>query len=229
MSSTLERGLTLTPCLSAATIAGSVAWREFGTSPIAPTGLARSPLPELTPGWEEALSVGILVGDASARITVVEFSDLECPACARFQDILEESLQEYPQDVAFIFVHMPLEGHRFAQQAARVVDCAESHGRFLPMIRAIFSKQDSLGLKSWGSFAVEAGISDSASISECAWDTRPVARIEAGLALAKELGVRATPTVFVNGWRFEGPNKEELTQAIEAVLRGRTPGAAGMN
>lgn len=225
MSNTLERGLTLTLCLSAATLAGSVAWREFGKPPGTATNLARSPTPVLTTGWEQALSVGIRVGKESARITIVEFSDLECGACARFQDIIEETLQEYPQDVAFVFVHMPLEGHRFAKQAARVADCAERSGQFFPMIGAIFDKQDSLGLKPWGTFALEAGITDSASISACAWDARPVPRIEAGLALAEKLGVRATPTVLVNGWWFEGPSKDELTRAIEALLSGRTPGA----
>lgn len=229
MSSALERGLTLTLCLSAATLAGSVAWREFGKPPLTLANPVRSPTPEFTPGWEEALSVGIRVGEATAGVTVVEFSDLECAACARFQDVIAEALQEHPQDVSFVFVHMPIQGHRFARQAARVAECAETRGRFFPMLDALFGKQDSLGLKSWGSFALEAGIADSASISACAWDTSPVARIEGGLALAEKLEVRATPTVFVNGWRFLGPTKDELSRAIEALLNGRTPVDAQMD
>jgi len=229
MSSPLERGLSVILSLSAVTIAGSVAWREFSNQPQIVTDSARSPQPEYTPGWEEALSVGIRVGEASAPITIVEFSDLECPACARFQGVIEEALQEYPEDVAFVFVHMPLQGHRFARQAAMVAECAEASGQFMPMISAIFRKQDSLGLKSWGSFAQEAGLSDSASISACAWDSRPVPRIEAGLALARKLDVTATPTVLVNGWRFVGPTKNELNRAIEAALGGRAPRGAGVD
>ncbi|MDZ4674227.1 MAG: thioredoxin domain-containing protein [Gemmatimonadota bacterium] len=228
MSSALERGLSVILCVSAVTLAGSVAWREFGTPPLSDATMRSAP-PVYTPGWEDALLVGVRVGEQTAKIAVVEFSDMECAACARFQRTIEEVLDEYPLDVAFIFVHLPLEGHRFARQAARVAECAETRGLFFPMISVLFGKQDSLGLKSWGSFALEAGISDSASISACAWDSSPVARIDAGLALAKKLDVTATPTVLVNGWKYVGPSKEQLNRAIEAALKGESPGDAGMN
>jgi protein-disulfide isomerase len=227
MSSVLERGLTVTLCISAVTLAGSVAWREFAKEPQAATNALRSPKPEYIPGWEESLSVGIRVGETSAGIAIVAFSDLECRPCARFHAVIEESLAKYSKDIALIFVHMPLEGHRFALQAARAAECADRSGRFVPMLSAIYGKQDSIGLKSWGSFALEAGISDSASISTCAWDTSSVHRIEAGKALAEKLGVRGTPTVLVNGWLFLGPSKDELERAIEAVLSGKTPAEVG--
>jgi protein-disulfide isomerase len=229
MNGAIERGLSLILSVSAATIAGSVLWREFRAPTPAAAILGGRLEPEFVRGWEEALGIGIRVGEASARVTIVEFSDLECPACGRFQEIVREALQQYPGDVSLVFVHMPLQGHRFAMQAARAVDCAESMGRFFPLLDVVFSKQDSLGLKSWGSFAREAGISDSAAISACARDTRPVSRIDAGLALGKKLEISGTPTVFVNGWRFLGPTKDELGRAIKAVLRGDAPNATGTN
>jgi len=223
MAGAIDRGLTVLLSLSAVTIAGSVAWREFGKPRLTEVSQQGRPLPEYTSGWEKALAVGIRVGEASARVTVVEFTDLECPACRRFQTVIRETLLEYPRDVALIFVHTPLPGHRFAMQAARAAECAEGKGRFFPMIETIFAKQDSLGLKSWGSFALEAGIPDSASVSTCAHDTRSVSRIDAGLALAEELEVNATPTVLVNGWKFLGPTKDMLRRAIDAALKGKAP------
>lgn len=226
MPGAFERGLTVLVSLSAVTIAGSVAWREFGkarATEASPTGTSRA---QYVPGWEVVLPVGIRVGEASARVTVVEFTDLECPACRRFQNIMREILREYPRDVALIFVHTPLPGHRFAMQAARAAECAQTKGRFVPMIEAIFGKQDSLGIKSWGSFALEAGIADSASISACARDTRPVGRISAHVMLAESLEVNATPTVLVNGWKFLGPTREVLRRAIEAARQGKAPSAA---
>lgn len=228
MNSVLERGVTIVLCISAVTLAGSVAWREFVKDPQAATSALRSPKPEYIPGWEESLSVGIRVGETSAGIAVVAFSDLECAACARFHTVIEESLAKYGKDMAFIFVHMPLEGHRFALQAARAAECADRSGHFFPMLKAISVKQDSIGLKSWGSFALEAGISDSASISRCAWDPTAVDRIEAGKALAEKLGVRGTPTVLVNGWLFLGPSQSQLERAIEAVLSGKSPADVGV-
>ena len=223
MPAAMERGLTVVLCLSAVTIAGSVAWREFGKPRPTESRLAGRPRPEYISGWEKALAVGIRVGEASARVTIVEFTDLECPACRRFQNVMREILRDYPRDVALIFVHTPMPGHRFAMQAARAAECAERMGRFFPMIEAILSKQDSVGIKSWGSFALEAGIPDSASINACARDSRPVRRIDAGVAFAESLEVNATPTVLVNGWKFLGPTKAELGRAIEATLQGKPP------
>ena len=229
MRAAVDRGLTVLLCISAVTVAGSVAWRAFGK----PRPTERSPAvrfrPEFISGWEKALAVGIRIGDTAARVTIVEFTDLECPACRRFQDIMREILREHPRDVALVFVHTPLPGHRFAMQAARAAECAERMGRFFPMIDAIFGKQDSLGIKSWGSFALEAGITDSASISACARDARPVGRIDAGVALAEKLEVKATPTVLVNGWMYLGPTKFQMGRAIEAARQGKAPSAVGLD
>jgi protein-disulfide isomerase len=140
---------------------------------------------------------------------------------------MHEILRQYSRDVALVFVHTPLEGHRFAMQAARVVECADAMGQFVAMADAIFSKQDSLGVKSWGSYALDAGISDSASINACARDDRPIDRISAGKSLAEALDITGTPTVFVNGWRFLGPSKQQLLQAVEAARQGKAPAGAG--
>jgi protein-disulfide isomerase len=222
MPASFERGVSLLLSLCAVTIAGSVVWREFAGLP-ADRPSNRASYPEFLSGWETALGIGIRVGPESARVKIVEFADLECPACRRFQNVIREVLQEYPQDVALFFVHLPLPGHRFAMPAARAVECAEREGRFIPMVEAVFAKQDSLGIKSWGSFAWDAGIRDSAAIAACARDDHPVARISAGAALAERLQVLATPTVLVNGWQFLGPTKQRLVNAIEAVRKGRAP------
>ena len=171
--------------------------------------------------------MGIRVGAESARVTIVEFADLECPACRRLQNVMHEILRQPPQDVALVIVHTPLEGHRFAMQAARVAECADAMGRFVAMTDAIFAKQDSLGTKSWGSFALDAGIADSASISACASNTQPIDRISAGKSLAEALDITGTPTVFVNGWKFLGPSRQQLLRAIEAARQGKAPGSVG--
>jgi hypothetical protein len=91
-----------------------------------------------------------------------------------------------------VFVHFPLPIHRFAVQAAQATECASLKGRFLNFIDAVYRKQDSLGLKSWGSYALEAG---------------------------RELGLRwqilGTPTVIINGLRYASPpTKREIDRVI---------------
>lgn len=216
MSSLFERILSVTLVGCALTIAASVARREFSK----PASSAQSRT-EFVKGWEKAMEVGIVVGDKSARVKIVEFADLQCPVCRRFQGTVRELLNEYPKDVALVFVHLPLPGHPFALPAARAAECADTKGRFYPFVQAVFAKQDSLGIKSWGSFASEAGIQDSSEISACASRSEPVKRIESGTALAQTLQVFATPTVIVNGWRFMAPTKENLVRAVNAVRKGR--------
>jgi protein-disulfide isomerase len=88
----------------------------------------------------------------------------------------------------------------------------------------VYNGQDSLGLKSWGTYAKEAGLADTAAISKCATDPSPVSRIEAGVALGHKLRITGTPTVLVNGWRFHyPPTEEELKNVIDRIAKGRVP------
>lgn len=170
------------------------------------------------------MAVGIRVGDSAAAATIVEFADLECPACRAFHMTLEEVLKKHPNDLSLVYVAYPLPMHRFALGAARAAECAHRYGRFREWVDVVYDKQDSLGLKSWGSYAKEAGLPDTVAISKCATDPTPVGRIQAGLALGNKIRITGTPTVIVNGWRFHyTPNGHELTNVIEAIAEGRVP------
>jgi protein-disulfide isomerase len=86
------------------------------------------------------------------------------------------------------------------------------------MIDVLYTKQDSLGLKSWNSYAVEAGVSDTAAFARCTAEASSRGPIDDGLALGNELAVRATPTIIVNGWRFEHPPIADSLPKIIAKL-----------
>ncbi len=216
MTSRLERILSVVLTASAVVIAFGVARRELRGAP--PRGRAAI---EFVKGWEKALEVGITVGSKSAPVKIVEFVDLQCPSCRRFQPIIRDLLTENSADLAVVYVHLPLPGHFFATPAARAAECAERSGLFYPFIEAVFAKQDSLGIKSWGSFALDAGIADTSYISNCTTSDDPFSRITDGAALAQALEVNGTPTVFVNGYRFASPSKENLVRAMNAVRRGK--------
>jgi hypothetical protein len=114
-----------------------------------------------------------------------------------------------------VFVHFPLPIHRFAVQAAQATECASLKGRFLNFIDAVYRKQDSLGLKSWGSYALEAGIVDTAAIARCAHDSTPFKRVEAGRELGLRWQILGTPTVIINGLRYASPpTKREIDRVI---------------
>ena len=171
--------------------------------------------PEYVPSWEAIAKSGILVGDPSARTKIVEFADFECPFCRRMHHEYQLVQQQYGKDVALVFVHFPLTQHRFARPAGRAAECAFSQGKFVSMADLLFDKQDSLGLKSWSSFAEEARIADLIQFARCVADTSRVARIEAGLQAGRSLGVNATPTVIVNGRRFYHLPPDSLLAAVQ--------------
>jgi protein-disulfide isomerase len=128
------------------------------------------------------------------------------------------------EQLATYFVHFPLPRHTFARPAARAAECASDQDRVLAFHDLLYEKQDSLGLKPWSSYASEAMVPDMTRFASCVTDTAIVARIEAGIALGKRLALRGTPTVLVNGWRFEHPPTQvELLQTIEALREGKQP------
>jgi len=222
MSSIVERVLSMILVACAVVLAVSVARREFRSPPPAVTAQL-----DLVEGWEKALEVGNRVGETNAKVRIIEFADLQCPACKRFQQTIEGLLKDYPRDVALYVVHFPLPGHAFALPAARASECANEQGSFYPIVRLMYQKQDSLGIKAWSSYATEAGVSDVSRFATCVSDTVSVKRIDAGLKLASDLSLTATPTVLVNGWRFSAPTRQRLEQAVRAVQQGHAVNEIG--
>ncbi len=191
--------------------------------PSAPVTQPRSP--ERVGNWAEIVNAGTLLGDSAAPIKVVEFGDFECPFCRRFLAAYRGVQRRHGNKIALVFIHFPLRRvHRFAGPAARAATCAEAQGRFAAYSDVLFEKQDSLGLKSWTSYASEAGVADVGTFARCVARTDEVPSVARGEALANRLGLHGTPTVIVNGWRFYAPPDEAtLEAAVSAALASRDP------
>ena len=176
--------------------------------------------------WGTFESAGHRVGPTAAKATIVEFIDYECPACRQFDRTLSGTIatvnQEHPQQTATIFVHFPLSMHRFSRLAGQAAECAAGQDRFMQMHDKLFAKQDSFGLKPWGDYADEAGVSDQIAFRACMRDSAAMHRVDAGLAIAEEQKFIGTPTVLINGWLFAGvPRELELRTAIENAIAGK--------
>jgi protein-disulfide isomerase len=91
----------------------------------------------------------------------------------------------------------------------------------------VFEFQDSLGFKTFTALAKDAGVRDTARCNRCAADTKPVERIERGIELGKQIGARGTPTVVINGWRFNRiPDDALLREASRRIQNGEPPPGA---
>jgi protein-disulfide isomerase len=222
MTQYLDRVISATLGLAAIAIAVVLVHREFFPPPVVAAGRQPS---EYVGDWRDITKVGRVIGNPAARIQLIEFADLECPFCATFNKYVNAVRRAYPNDVAYVFVHYPLSSiHRLAQPAARAAECANRTGQFAQMVDGIYSKQDSLGLKPWTSYAREAGVQDTAAFSRCISAPPIPSIIDSGAALAKRMGFTGTPTVILNGWRYGyTPADTEMNRAIGDILAGRRP------
>lgn len=214
----LERIGNLVVMMSALFMAIAVGYRTFHKAPSfdAPANAVVQVDEAL---WREAVALGTDIGGKrDAPITIVEFTDLECPACRGFQPLLEALLSEHSNVIRLLYIPHPLPYHRFAIPAANAAECADRYGRLHSWINAVYDGQDSLGLRSWSSYATAAGIPDTAALVNCARAVAPNPRISAGLKLGARIGVTGTPTVVINGRLFSNPpSQRQLLQVIDSA------------
>lgn len=171
--------------------------------------------------WDSLRAGGTVIGNPSAPIQFVEFSDFECSFC---QDaatgVLHQLLVKYPQQVAFRFYHAPSGAHRLGKAAAVAAVCAENQGRFREMHDALFKGADSLGLRSLSSFASEAGVPDSIAFVACLGEAGAMRRVDQDIEVARRLQLLGTPSFVVNGKLTVGvPTLAALEHALGLVDR----------
>lgn len=163
------------------------------------------------------------IGPADAKVTVVEFSDFECPHCQALYTIMKTVEPEFPQ-VRFVYKNFPLtQIHPWAMTAAIAARCAfqSSPAAFWKVYDQIFDNQDAITADNvWDeltNFAAAAGLPADA-FHACMVAPAAKAAVEADIANGKSLGVDSTPTLFINGRPFIGGNKQVLEQTIRFEL-----------
>jgi protein-disulfide isomerase len=141
---------------------------------------------------EEAL------GSPSAPVTLVEYSDFQCPFCKRAAPDLRRLVESYPDTVRLVWRHFPLPGHADAQSAAEAAACAGDQGAFWEYHDALFANQGSLAPADLRQHAESAGL-DLALFDDCFESHRYRAVVAHDQASGDALGVSATPAIFING------------------------------
>ncbi len=161
-------------------------------------------------------------GPEGATVTVIEFSDYECPFCRRAEPVVEQMLKEYAGKVRFEYRHFPLESiHPKARPAAEAAACADEQGQFWAY-HALLISGDGGALESTQLLASAAKVGlDANAFQACIASGRSRTRVDADLAAGKAAGVTGTPAFFVNGVPLSGAIPiEEFRRAIDAELAG---------
>jgi len=155
-------------------------------------------------------------GKADAKLTVVEFSDFQCPYCARAVSGVEELVKAYPDDVKVYFLHFPLNFHQSARPAAIASNCAHRQGKFWPFHDKIFEKQSALGDQLYADIAKEIGL-DADGFTKCLGDPAVASEVERDMKQGEAAGVQGTPSFYINGIpHAQGiPSPEDLKQYLD--------------
>ena len=157
-------------------------------------------------------------GSATAPVTVVVFSDFECPFCAKGELTLKELEEQYRGKVRVVFKNSPLPMHEHARLAAKAALAAGQQGKFWEYHDALFAQQDALDRAALDALAKKLGL-DVARFDAALDGPALDAALDADLAEAKRVDVKGTPAFFVNGRNVQGAQplaafKTKVDQAL---------------
>jgi protein-disulfide isomerase len=160
------------------------------------------------------------MGAPDAKVTIVEYSDFQCPFCAKGADILKEIKKKYGNKVRIAFKNFPLPFHNHAEQAAVAGLCANEQGTdyFWKMHDEMFARQDALDMEGLKKAAKKLGLKAD-QFDPCLTNKKYLAQVQADMADGQKLKVKSTPTFFINGQLINGAQPLEVfTELIEEEL-----------
>jgi len=159
---------------------------------------------------------GQVRGPDDAQVTIVEFSDFECPYCADAVPVIKGILEKYPTQVRFVYRHFPLTDiHANAFRVGEAAECAGEQGSFWEFHDVVFDNQAALDGGSLEQYIVMIGL-DTNQFNSCMTSGRARKAIEEDLADGHKYGVTGTPTIFVNNIMLFGISELEL--AVQEAL-----------
>jgi protein-disulfide isomerase len=168
----------------------------------------------------EVAAVGPTRGPAGAPVTIIEFSDFQCPYCGRAEPTMRKILDKYPGKVRLVYRDFPLPGHDNAPKAAEAAHCAEDQGKYWEMHDKLFDRQRELEVASLKTYARDVGL-DGAKFDACLDGGAKSKDVDASARAGSDIGVHSTPSFFINGRPLSGALPfETFQEIIDAELSG---------
>ncbi len=153
-------------------------------------------------------------------VTILEYSDFQCPYCARAENTMKEIKKAYGDRVEIIFKHFPLPFHSYAEKAAEASECARDQGKFEDYHYVLFENQNNLGIDSLKEYASRLGI-DRGKFDNCLDSGEKAEIVKSDHDEGASKGVTGTPTFFINGKKLVGAQPfENFKAVIDSELKG---------
>ena len=160
-----------------------------------------------------------VLGSEDAKVTIVEFSDFQCPACGAAHPVVKQVIKEYGDRILFVYRHFPLLAtHQYALKAAEAAEAAGEQGKFWEYHDILFVNQDNLRTEDLKSYAKQVGL-DMKKFNEALDSGKYKDKVLADLDDGEKFGVTSTPTFFINGKMHRGAlNLDQFKSAIDKAL-----------
>jgi protein-disulfide isomerase len=159
-------------------------------------------------------------GAKDAPVTIVEFSDYECPRCGEIQPLVKQVLALYPTKVRLVTREFPLTRHAFSRKAAQAAQCAFEQGKYWEFTALLYKNQLALDESYLMQYAALVGM-DKATLAAHLKSGLHDKTVQEDLDEGLQIGINGTPTFFINGRRIEDRSLEGFKQAIDKALAGR--------
>jgi protein-disulfide isomerase len=164
-------------------------------------------------------------GGKQAPVTIIEFSDYQCPFCKRAEDVVDQVVKTYGDKVKVVFRDYPLPMHPEARLAHEAANCANAQGKFWEYHRKLFANQQALAEANLKTYAKDLGL-DQAKFDDCLAKRPHKAAIDKDLEDGAKVGVSGTPAFFINGRMLSGAQPfEKFKEVIDEELAAK-PGKA---
>ena len=164
-----------------------------------------------------------LKGSKDAKVTVVEYSDFQCPFCKRASDMLPSLLEEYDGKIKVVFKQFPLPNHNWARPASIASLCAyeQDNDKFWEYHDLIFANQKAITLQNsnekFKEFAKQSGLNE-AEFDKCLTSEAVAAKVDAEMNEARQIGVSSTPTFIIDGLIVPGADANSIKNAINSRM-----------
>ncbi|HEX8495183.1 MAG TPA: thioredoxin domain-containing protein [Pyrinomonadaceae bacterium] len=164
-------------------------------------------------------------GEKNAPVTVVVFTDFQCPSCAATHPMVDETIKAYGNRVRLVVRDFPLPQHAQARKAAEAAAASNAQGKFFEYIALLFKNQSALDVPSLKKYAAALGL-DTARFNAALDSGEYAAEVEHDVEDGEQYGVDSTPSIFVNGVRLRDLTAEALRAAIDRALARSSTQAA---
>jgi len=167
--------------------------------------------------YKVEVGTSVFKGPEDAPVTIINFSDFQCPFSKRSVDLIEKIMKEYDGKVRYVFKHFPLGFHKLARPAALASIAAHNQGKFWEYYGRLFDDIKKIDEENLSKWAVELGL-DMEKFNQDRNSEEAGKIVQNDMASGSAFGVRGTPTLFINGKRIVGANGPKIQELIIAQI-----------